>query len=163
MVVYLFLGDWAISAFAAIIFFPVARVTATAIHARVACNANRRARRNDAEHTFSTLSDEERAVVAEFLNAGGCVITWSQANNSSISGAAIESLIQREILSASMTADGMRETFVLDPVFSRLALLAPKPLQPSNPSMERRFPASRKTPLISNVRHLQGASVVSLP
>lgn len=131
LAVYLLLGDWAIAAFAAIIFFPVARLTATAIHARVARHANRRARRNDAEHVFSTLSDEEQAVVAEFVNAGGCVITWSQANRSPISGAAIESLIQREVLSTSMTADGMRETFVLDPALFEIGVARAKALAAS--------------------------------
>jgi ABC-type multidrug transport system fused ATPase/permease subunit len=115
LIVYLLLGDWAIAAFITIIFFPVARLTSTAIHARVAHISVRRARRNDAEHTFSTLSEEEQAVIAEYVKAGGCVITWSQVNRSSISSVAIESLIQREILSTSVTADGMRETFVLDP------------------------------------------------
>lgn len=115
LVVYLLVGDWAIAAFATLIFFPVARLTATAIHAWFARNASRRARRNEAEHVFSTLSSEEQAVVAEFVKVGGCVMTWSQANRSPISSSAIESLIQRELLSTSMTADGMRETFVLDP------------------------------------------------
>lgn len=131
LVVYLFFGDWAIAAFATIIFFPVARLTATSIHTRIARNANRRARRNDAEHTFSTLSDDEQAVVAEFVNAGGCVITWSQANRSPISGTAIESLIQRELLSTSMTADGMRETFVLEPALFEIGVARAKALAAS--------------------------------
>lgn len=131
LAVYLLLGDWAIAAFAAIIFFPVARLTTTAIHARVARNAGRRARRNDAEHTFSTLSEEEQAVVAEFVRAGGCAITWGQANRSPISGAAIESLIQREVLSTSMTADGMRETFVLDPALFEVGVARAKALAAS--------------------------------
>jgi hypothetical protein len=128
LVAYLLLGDWAIAAFGAIIFFPVARLTATAIHARIVRNANRRARRNDAEHIFGTLSSEEQAVVAEFVKAGGCVITWSQANKAPISGAAIESLIQREVLYTSMTADGMRETFVLDPALFEISVARAKAL-----------------------------------
>jgi hypothetical protein len=35
-------------------------------------------------------------------------------NNQPVSSAAIESLIQRELLWTSITADGMRETFALD-------------------------------------------------
>jgi len=112
--VYLFFGDWVIAAFVAIIFFPIARLTASAIHARLSRNADRRAKRSDAQHTFNSLSDEERAVVSEFVSAGGCVITWSQMNKCLVSCSAIESLIQRDLLSTSMTADGMRETFVLD-------------------------------------------------
>ena len=112
--VYLFFGDGLIAAFSAIIFFPVARLTASDIHARLSRNADSRAKRSDALHTLNSLSDEERAVVSEFVSAGGCVLTWSQINKCPVSGSAIESLIQRELLSNSMTADGMRETFVLD-------------------------------------------------
>jgi hypothetical protein len=115
LAVYLFFGDWVIAAFVTIIFFPVARLTASATHVRLSRNADRRASRSDAQHTFNSLSDEERAVVAEFVSAGGCVLTWSQINKCPISGSAIESLIQRDLLSPSITADGMRETFVLDP------------------------------------------------
>lgn len=113
--VYLALGDWVIAAFAAIIFFPVTRVTATAIHSHVSRGAKRRAKKSDSLATYNSLSDEEKSVVCEFVAAGGCVMTWGQMNKASISGSAIESLIQRDILSTSMTADGMRETFVLDP------------------------------------------------
>lgn len=112
--VYLYLGDWVIAAFVAIIFFPVARLAASGIHARLSRNASRRAKRSDAEYTFNSLSDEEKAVVFEFVSAGGCVLTWAQMNKCPVSGSAIESLIQRDVLSTSMTADGMRETFVLD-------------------------------------------------
>ena len=131
LVVYLLLGDWAIAAFAAIIFFPVARLTATAIHARFSRNASRRARRNEAEHVFGSLSDEEKAVVSEFVGVGGCVLTWSQTNKSPISSAAIESLIQRELLSTSMTADGMRETFVLDPALFEIGVRRAKAIAAS--------------------------------
>jgi ABC-type multidrug transport system fused ATPase/permease subunit len=131
LVVYLLLGDWAIAAFATVIFFPVARLTATAIHARIARNAKRRARRSDAEHIFGTMSDEEQAVVAEFVKVGGCVLTWGQANRSPISASAIESLIQREVLSTSMTADGMRETFVLDPALFEIGVRRAKTLAAS--------------------------------
>lgn len=114
LAVYLYFSDWVIAAFTSIIFFPVVRLVASAIHARVSRNAVRRAKRNDVKSIFSSLSEEEKSVVFEFVGAGGCVITWSHMNNLAVSGPAIESLIQRELLSTSMTADGMRETFVLD-------------------------------------------------
>ncbi|WP_133718428.1 hypothetical protein [Methylocaldum gracile] len=120
--VYLIVGDWVIAAFASIIFFPVARLTATAIHARVSRGADRRAKRKDAEQIYRSLSDEERAVVSEFVAAGGCVLTWHHMNHCPVSGPAIESLIQREVLSTSMTADGMRETFVLDTAFFEIGV-----------------------------------------
>lgn len=115
LTIYLLFTDWTIAAFSAIIFFPIARLAATAIHTRIARSAQRRERKSDAAHTFKSLSDEEQAVVAEFVKAGGCVLTWSQINRAPISSAAIESLIQREVLSTSVTADSMRETFVLNP------------------------------------------------
>jgi ABC-type multidrug transport system fused ATPase/permease subunit len=131
LAVYLLLGDWAIAAFAAVIFFPIARLTATAIHTRVARNAKRRERRSDAEHLFGTLSSEEQSVVEEFVRVGGCTMTWGQANRSPISSSAIESLIQREVLSTSMTADGMRETFVLDPALFEVGVRRAKSLKSS--------------------------------
>jgi uncharacterized membrane protein len=91
--VYIFFGDWVIAAFVAVIFFPVARLTASAFHARLSRNADHRAKRSDAQHTFNALSDEERAVVSEFVTAGGCVLTWHQMNKCPVSGSAIESLI----------------------------------------------------------------------
>lgn len=115
LVVYLLLGDWVIVALSLIIFFPLARLTATTIHARVSRNANRRAERSDAEYTYSSLTEEERALVSEFVRAGGCVLTWGQVNNSPVSTLAVESLITRQVLSPSVTADGITETFVLDP------------------------------------------------
>lgn len=132
--VYLGFNDWVIAAFASIIFFPIARLTAAAIYARISRDADRRAQWRDAEHVYATLSDEEQAVVSEFVSAGGCVLTWRQTNCSSISSAAIESLIQRDLLSTSMTADGMRETFVLDPTLFSVGLsveksrFAPQPI-----------------------------------
>lgn len=131
LVVYLLLGDWAIAAFSAVIFFPVARLTATAIHTRIARNAKRRERLNDAEHIFGALSNEEQAVVAEFVKVGGCVLTWGQANRSPISSSAIESLIQRDVLFTSLTADGMRETFVLDPALFEIGVRHAKELAAS--------------------------------
>jgi len=115
LVIYLIRRDWVIAAFASMIFFPIVRLTATAIHTRLSRGANRRAKRDDAEDVYGSLSGEEKAVVSEFVSAGGCVLTWTQINRSPVSGSAIESLIRREILSTSVTADGMRETFVLDP------------------------------------------------
>ena len=50
-----------------------------------------------------------------FVDSGGCVLTWTQMNNSCASQNGVESLIRRGLLSTSVTADGMRETFVLDP------------------------------------------------
>jgi hypothetical protein len=114
LVVYLKTGDWVIAAFGAIIFFPIARLTATAIHGYAASGTERRTKQKKARQLYNSLSADEQSVVSVFVNAGACVVTWKEMNKSSASGFAIESLLQRDVLSVSMTADGMRETFVLD-------------------------------------------------
>jgi hypothetical protein len=114
LVVYLISHDWVIAAFCLLIFFPIARLVSSSIHKRLSRNAVLRAKRDNAEYTYSSLSGGEKSVIDEFVNAGGCVLTWGQMNRTQVSRSAIESLIQRNVLSTSVTADGMRETFVLD-------------------------------------------------
>ncbi|MCH9742086.1 MAG: hypothetical protein K0U21_02650 [Proteobacteria bacterium] len=112
--IYLYRGDWVIAAFSSIIFFPIARVVASALHSKFAESTEQKAKRKRAEDLYARLSKDEKEVVSAFVQAGGCVLTWGQVNRLSIPSAGIESLIQREALWTSMTADGMRETFVLD-------------------------------------------------
>ena len=114
LVVYLVVGDWVISDFSAIIAFPIARLLSSWLYERTRRAAARQIDHERAENTYAKLSDEERQVVTAFVNAGGSVLTWSQVNAMALPSPAIESLLQREVLSTSMTADGMRETFVLD-------------------------------------------------
>jgi hypothetical protein len=112
--IYLKFGDWVIAAFTSVIFFPLARLSASALHERVSRRSRQRAETESTEHVYNSLSDDEQTVVSVFVDSGGCVITWDQMNNSSASATGVESLIQRGLLSTSVTADGMRETFVLD-------------------------------------------------
>lgn len=114
LVTYLFSNDWVIAAFSTIISFPVIRLVSTELHEKANRHKNRAIKQEEAEHIYNRLSEEEKEVVKAFVNAGGSVLTWSQMNNTPVSSASIESLIQREILWTSMTADGMRETFALD-------------------------------------------------
>lgn len=114
LIVYLVVDDWVISAFSAIIAFPIARLLSTWLYERARRAADRQLVHERATSAYAALSDQERQVVAAFAKAGGSVLTWSQVNALPLSGSAIESLLQRELLSTSMTADGMRETFVLD-------------------------------------------------
>ena len=114
LVTYLYYNDWIIATFSSIISFPIIRLISTELHEKVIRNKKRVIEKEDAEHIYNHLSKEEKKVIKIFVDAGGSVLTWSQINNSPISSTAIESLIQREILRTSMTADGMRETFVLD-------------------------------------------------
>lgn len=110
---YLFSHDWVIAAFLAVIVFPIARVVASGTRSWVAARAAQRAGQVQAEDSFDSLSEEERIAVAAFISAGGCVLTWGQMNASPATANAVESLIQRGMVSTSITADGMRETFVL--------------------------------------------------
>ncbi|MBF2090547.1 MAG: superinfection exclusion B family protein [Synechococcales cyanobacterium K44_A2020_017] len=115
LIVYLSLGDWVISVFAAIISFPIARLLATWLYEKARRASNRRLESEQAKYTYDCLSNEEKQVVQAFVEAGGSVLTWSQVNSLSLSESAIESLIQRGLLEPSATADSMRETFVLYP------------------------------------------------
>ncbi|MET7142559.1 superinfection exclusion B family protein [Xanthomonas sp. PPL139] len=111
---YLWQRDWVIAAFSAIIAFPILRLASGALHERRKRAQTNRARAQDASELYARLSDEEQKVVDAFAKVGGAVLTWSQVNNLELNGPAVESLMQRQMLTTSMTADIMRETFVLD-------------------------------------------------
>jgi len=111
---YLWTSDWVIGAFAFLIAFPVVRLLADSRYERLKKASDRQQRQEQANSDYRSLSDEERAVVNAFVEKGGCVMTWGQINHCDLSLAAIESLVQRELLFTSVTADGMTETFVLD-------------------------------------------------
>ena len=64
---------------------------------------------------FETLGHEEKEVIQGFVWHGGTFIRWKDANNSSdFPSSGIDSLVSRELIYVSMTADGMQEGFVLD-------------------------------------------------
>lgn len=114
LVVYLMVGDWVISAFAAVIVFPLARLLASWLYEKGRRATKSRLEQQDALSAYERLSDQEQEVVQAFVEAGGSAMTWSHVNSLSLPGPAVESLMQRELLTASVTADLMRETFVLD-------------------------------------------------
>lgn len=114
LLVYLLASDWVIAAFALAIVFPIARLLSASIQHRIDKTTQRNESTRRATQMFDSLCEDEKDVIAAFVRAGGSVLTWRQTNNSNISSTAIESLIQRDVLSTSVTADGMRETFVLD-------------------------------------------------
>ena len=114
LITYLYFGDWIIATFVSIISFPIIRLISTGLHEKANRSKKRIIEKEEAEHIYNRLSVEETEIINIFVNYGGCVLTWSQINNLPISSNAIESLIQRKLLYTSMTADGMRETFVLD-------------------------------------------------
>jgi ABC-type multidrug transport system fused ATPase/permease subunit len=113
LVTYLTLADWVVAAYSSVIVFPVVKLMAAAWQTRVKKVAERQEQEAEAERVYDRLSDDEKAVVEVFVASGGSVMTFGQINNTEISRSAVESLIQRELLWTSMTADAMRETFVL--------------------------------------------------
>lgn len=112
--VYLLSSDWVIAVFSAVIAFPLVRLIATGLHARVVRRAQGQMELEEAERIYARLSEHEKIVVQAFVQAGGSVLTWGQVNQLGLPGNGIESLIQREVAWTSTTADGMRETFALD-------------------------------------------------
>ena len=133
LMVYLVWRDWAIAAFSSIIIFPIVRIVGASIHDKIQRRHAGQIAQEHAEARYNNLSDHEKCVVQAFVQQGGCVLTWSHMNQLEVSGPAIESLIQRDLLSTSTTADSMRETFVLDPAIFDIG-------QKKSPSIEGRNP-----------------------
>ena len=115
LVIYLVSRDWVVALFSWMIVFPLARLISAAIYAKRSKLAARRDAENEAKELYGRLSLGEKKVVQAFVTGGGTVMTWSHMNSLSLPGPSVESLMHRNLLSTSMTADGMRETFVLDP------------------------------------------------
>lgn len=114
LVTYLFTDDWVLAGLSLIISFPIIRIISTGLNNKFLRIKKRSIEKEDSRYIFNRLSDDEKIVVKSFVNYGGSVLTWNQMNHEDVSSTSVESLIQRELLSTSMTADGMRETFVLD-------------------------------------------------
>ena len=114
LITYLYTEDWILTVLSLIIFFPIFRIISSGLHEKYQRKKQRNFKKEDAEYIYNRLTDEEKDVVLAFVRAGGSVLTWRQMNEESVSLAGGESLQQRELLWTSMTADGMRETFVLD-------------------------------------------------
>lgn len=132
LIVYLLVADWVVAVFTTVIVFPVVRLFATNHHKKLLKRSRRQAEIDDANHLYNSLSDEEKIIVMAFVNEGGSVLTWGQINNLKLPSAAMESLINREIISSSMTADGLTETFVLDESIFNIGVRARKAKKKSN-------------------------------
>lgn len=112
--IYLYSHDWVIASFSSIIIFPILRILASKFNDDYIANKIENIKANTIKLTLKKLSQDELNVLNLFVKNGGTALTWSIINKSDVSSASIETLIQREILSTSVTADGMKETFVLD-------------------------------------------------
>ena len=112
---YLYWEDWVVAGFVTIIVFPIGRILASAIHSHWNQSRERNRSMDQLKDVFDKFGSEERAVIQAFVWHGGSVITWGECNQSPhFSAAGIESLMNRNLMRTSMTADGMTETFVLD-------------------------------------------------
>jgi ABC-type multidrug transport system fused ATPase/permease subunit len=114
LVVYLATDDWVIAAFSTIIAFPIIRIISTGINEKFERKKKRKIDEENAREIYDRLSEEEKEVIYSFFMAGGSVLTWGQMNKQGVSFSAVESLLQREVLWTSMTADGLTETFALN-------------------------------------------------
>jgi ABC-type multidrug transport system fused ATPase/permease subunit len=114
LITYLITSDWVLSALSLIIVFPIIRIFSTGVNERLERNKLRAVEKEKLEYSLNRLTDEELQVVQVFVSAGGSVLTWNQMNNVDVASAGVESLMKRDLIFTSSTADGMRETFVLD-------------------------------------------------
>ena len=115
LAMYLYGQDVAVAGFVAIIAFPTVKVLASAAHSNWNESREQRRTRHQLEKLFDNLGREEKAVVQAFVWHGGSVIRWAECNRSQhFSSAGIESLMNRGLVREAVTADGMKETFVLD-------------------------------------------------
>ena len=114
LITYLYTEDWVLTVLSLIISFPIFRIISSGLHDKYQRKKQRNVKKENAEYIYNRLSDEEKDVVLAFVRAGGCVLTWKQMNEEHVTLAGGESLQHRDLLETSTTADGMRETFVLD-------------------------------------------------
>ena len=112
---YLYWDDWVVAVFVTIIVFPVGKILASTIESYWIQSRERSYSRGQIKELFKNLGSKEKAVVQAFVWHGGSVITWRECNELSyFSAAGIESLINRDLMHATVTADGMTEAFALD-------------------------------------------------
>ena len=114
LITYLLTEDWVLTTLSLIIAFPIFRIISSDLHEKYQRKKHRNIAKEELEQIYNRLSNEEKDVVRAFIKAGGCVLTWRQMNSEELTSAGVESLVQRELLGTSFTADGMTETFILD-------------------------------------------------
>lgn len=114
LILYLLFSDWVLAAISMIISFPIVRIIANNLHGKIEKKAKKVEEKDIADNLYNELSDNEKEVIKGFIEVDSCVMPWRVFNEMSLPSAGSESLIQRGFLDTSMTADGLRETFVLD-------------------------------------------------
>ncbi|WP_367144366.1 hypothetical protein [Pantoea stewartii] len=111
---YLILHDNIITLFAFVITFPVIKIIAGAFYQHFLTVKGTAMAERRLAAIYASLSYSEKEVITHFIELGTAVMTWGQMNQLEEPQKGVESLKSRSLLSASVTADGMRETFELD-------------------------------------------------
>ena len=114
LLLYLYNNNVVIGLFLSIISFPIIRILSISIIKKVELKKDIRIYNERKQNLYKSLSENEKKVVKSFVKAGGFVMTWGQMNDQDLPFSAIESLCQRELLRTSVSADGIKETFVLN-------------------------------------------------
>lgn len=112
---YLYWNDWVVAACAGAIVFPVGKILASAVRSRWAQLRKERLSKEQIKELFDNLGREEKDVIQAFVWHGGTTVRWAEVDKSPhFSSAGIDSLISRDLIHTGITADGARDTFVLD-------------------------------------------------
>lgn len=111
---YLLSKDWVLSAFVAIILFPLFRLFASALHQRWKEARKRKLQTADSQKFFEKFTPEEKEVIKCFVNAGGAALSYSQINRARLQALGIESLVHRGVLANTLLSDYITEGFILD-------------------------------------------------
>ncbi len=124
LIVYLNSNDWVLSGFVLIIVFPLFRILASFLHHFFKNQFGTINEIKRIQKEFEKFSIEEKEVLKAFANAGGATLSLSLIKRQGIilHDAGVNSLFQRNILSHSVTADGISEALSIDLDVFNLAL-----------------------------------------
>lgn len=114
LVVYNTSSDWVYAVFSLVISFPLVRLISDHFVTKSSVKEKVESIQEKADNYYNNLSDSEKQIVAAFIENDSCVITWRQFNEMNLPSLGCESLLQRGLIETSITADGLKETFVLD-------------------------------------------------
>ncbi len=116
LVTYLWKTDWVISAFTALIVFPITRIITGAIQAKLISLNKSKAEESRLQEQFDSFSPEEKKILRFFVVAGGACVSWGYVDRSQLPfpRPALNSLMSRGLVYTSVMEDGMTESFGLD-------------------------------------------------
>jgi hypothetical protein len=116
LLTYIWKGDWVISAFTAMIVFPITRIIADTIHANWVSRHEKVESESKLREQFDRFYPDEKEILRFFVLAGGACVSWGFVDKSRLPfpRPALNSLMQRGIVHTSVMEDGMTESFVLD-------------------------------------------------